>query len=49
MAYGFSVFLGWGVFWIAFIVAIILLANYKKFSPVFYMIAVALIVEAVLI
>src|SRR3990167_5446764 len=36
--------LGWGVFWVGFILAIILFAKYKKLYPVFYMISVALYV-----
>jgi|TARA_Y100000310_G_scaffold71553_1_gene67411 hypothetical protein len=35
-------FLGWSVFWISFILAIILFAIYKKIYPVFYMISMAL-------
>lgn len=35
-------FLGWGVFWISFILGIILFSVYKKIYPVFYMISVAL-------
>ena len=34
--------LGWGVFWISFIVAIILFSKYKKMYPVFYLISIAL-------
>ena len=34
--------LGWGVFWVSFVVSIILFAIYKKIYPVFYLIAVAL-------
>ena len=40
-AYWYS-FLGWSVFWISFILAIILFAIYKKIYPVFYMISMAL-------
>ena len=35
-------FLGWGVFWVGLIIAIILFAMYKKIYPVFYMISMAL-------
>lgn len=35
-------FLGWGTFWISFILAIILFARYKKIYPVFYLISMAL-------
>ncbi len=42
MAYGFIGFLGWGIFWISFIVAIILFAKYKKMYIVFYLISIAL-------
>jgi hypothetical protein len=34
--------LGWGVFWISFVLAIILFAKYKRIYPVFYLISVAL-------
>ncbi|MFH1586044.1 MAG: hypothetical protein ABIB79_04710 [archaeon] len=34
--------LGWGVFWISFVVAIILFAIYKKFYPIMYLISIAL-------
>tara|TARA_Y100000310_G_scaffold341480_1_gene440751 strand:- start:4945 stop:5211 length:267 start_codon:yes stop_codon:yes gene_type:complete len=36
--------LGWGVFWVSFILAIILFAKYKKLYPVFYLISIALYV-----
>ncbi len=35
-------FLGWGVFFISFIVGIILFVRTKKLNPVFYMISIAL-------
>lgn len=34
--------LGWGVFWIGFIVSIILLSINKKFYPLFYVISACL-------
>jgi|TARA_Y100000310_G_C20626560_1_gene786253 hypothetical protein len=34
--------LGWGVFWIGLIVAIILLSIHKKIYPVFYIISISL-------
>jgi hypothetical protein len=34
--------LGWGIFWISFVIAIILFAVYRKISPVFYLVSVAL-------
>lgn len=34
--------LGWGVFWISFLVAIILFASYKKLYPVLYMVSISL-------
>ena len=42
MAYGFYPFLGWGVFTIGFIIAIILFAKHKKLYPVFYLISICL-------
>jgi hypothetical protein len=42
MGFGFYPILGWGVFWIGFIVSIILFAKYKKLYPVLYLMAVAL-------
>ena len=36
--------LGWGVFWISFIVAIVLFSVYKKLSVIFYLVSVALYV-----
>jgi hypothetical protein len=42
MAYGFIGFLGWGIFWVSFIIAIILFAKYKKMYSVFYLISIAL-------
>ena len=41
MAYWYP-FLGWGVFWISFVVSLILFFKYKKLYPVFYLISVAL-------
>jgi len=34
--------LGWGVFWISLILAIVLFSVYKKLYPVFYLISIAL-------
>lgn len=34
--------LGWGTFWISFLVAIILFASYKKLYPVMYMVSISL-------
>jgi len=34
--------LGWGIFWITFVVAIILFAIYKKMYIIFYLISVSL-------
>ena len=34
--------LGWAVFWISLILAVVLFAKYKKLHPVFYLISVAL-------
>lgn len=34
--------IGWGVFWISLILAIILFAKYKKLSYVFYLVSVSL-------
>ena len=34
--------LGWGIFWIALVLGIILFASYRKLFPVFYMISIAL-------
>ncbi len=42
MAYGFYPFLGWSVFFISFVIAIILFGKYKKLYPVFYLISIAL-------
>ncbi len=42
MGYGFYPFLGWGVFWISFIIAIILFIKTRKLYHVFYLISVAL-------
>ena len=42
MAYGFYPFLGWSLFIIGFIVAIILFAKYKKLYSVFYLISICL-------
>lgn len=42
MAYGFYPFLGWGVFSIGFIIAIVLFAKHKKLYPVFYLISICL-------
>ena len=42
MAYGFYPFLGWSIFCIGFIIAIVLFAKYKKLYPVFYLISVSL-------
>lgn len=36
--------LGWGVFWVALIVGIILLVKFKKFHPVIYLISISLYV-----
>ena len=41
MAYWYPI-LGWGVFWVSFVVAIILFSIYKKLSVIFYLISVAL-------
>lgn len=38
----FYTFLGWGVFWISFVLAIILFAKYRRLYPVLYMISIAL-------
>ena len=35
-------FLGWGVFWISFVVAIILFSIYKKLYIIFYLVSVSL-------
>lgn len=40
--YGFYGMLGWFVFWISLIIAIVLFAVYKKLYPVFYLVSVAL-------
>lgn len=42
MAYGFYPFLGWSVFFIGFIIAIVLFAKYRKLHPVFYLISTCL-------
>ena len=42
MASGFFPYLGWGVFWISFIIALILFAVYRRLSVVFYLISTAL-------
>lgn len=34
--------IGWGVFWVSLILAIILFVKYKKLSNVFYLVSVAL-------
>ena len=34
--------LGWGIFWISFIVAVVLFASYKKLHPVMYMVSISL-------
>jgi len=34
--------LGWAVFWIGLIAAIVLFAIYRKFYPVFYLVSIAL-------
>lgn len=34
--------LGWGIFFVSFVVAIILFSRYKRIYPVFYLISVAL-------
>ena len=34
--------LGWGVFWISFILSIIIFSTYKKLYPVFYLISITL-------
>ena len=35
-------FLGWGVFWIGMILAIVLFAIYKKLYPVLYLVSISL-------
>ncbi len=44
MAYGFIGIMGWGIFWVSLVIAIILFAKYRKVHPVFYLISVALYV-----
>jgi hypothetical protein len=34
--------LGWGVFWVSFILAIVLFVKYRKLYTVFYLISIAL-------
>ncbi len=47
MGYGFYPFLGWGVFWICFVIAIILFGKFKRLYPVFYLISVGLYIFTV--
>jgi hypothetical protein len=42
MAGEFYPILGWGVFWVAFVLAIVLFATYRRLYPVMYMVSVAL-------
>lgn len=39
--------LGWTIFWIVLILAIIMFATYKKFYPVMYLVSVALYIFTV--
>lgn len=39
--------LGFGIFWVSFLIAIILFASYKKFYPVLYMISISLYIFSV--
>ena len=40
-------FLGWLVFWISLVLAIVLFARYKKIYPVFYLITISLYIFTV--
>jgi hypothetical protein len=44
MAYGFIPVLGWGIFWISLIVAVILFSISKRLYNVFYLVSVSLYV-----
>jgi len=42
MGYGFAGVLGWALFWIVLIAAVVIFIKYKKMYPVFYLISIAL-------
>ena len=47
MAYGFYPFVGWMIFWIAFVLGIILFIKTRKMYNIFYLISIALYIFTV--